>query len=790
MLMPPSRRSSVCAMLAALMVAAPALGETGSATSVEQSDFDSPMVTYATIEWPDPLNPRHVNLDNNPFLVNTKQGVLVWDVPTNKFSQPAFASSVAGAVLQHLDHGYETWARLGTSPAGTIFIGISKDGTSDTLLWWNAQTRRVAAALPLDKGLVPHFVSLSPRHALVCFWADKDKGSGRVVRLRQVGDVASLEWVPPADAEAQSALRASNVVGPVAGLRSLTESETTRPVFYDTSHCGWEMKNPPEPIKRFVAKETREMTPLIKPYFLADGRILIGEGSYFVHNVRTQSRGWENLNPPLLWQPQTASWVAIEPTMGSGGNYHHRVGQNEPVMSAQMASSIIEFLDTKAMRWVRSQQRLPGPPYDVDIEPLSTGSALVFYRESDFRYAGHVGMVVPMRADAPAGKLTLPRYRHDGEIALRDGSLMLVGDGDAWNPSTRCEIISAMDGHTRQIDYMPRSSVSPFGLELKDGSVLVFGGLSPGCGQSFYWSKAACADFPVPPSLRYYPKENRWDVVPGLVVPYTRGYPWETGNSELTSQWPRSDVSAHSNYDAVWVEGGEVFSSIEESLPQASLLKGWRQTDQNDGAKTIARLRKARTQSTLLELSDGRLAVMGGWAQLELVALEKKCFDCPDEFVSIGPFQSARTTEILSEPSIGPATWGAGPLAHYGGGRALKLANGRIFKLSLTGVFDQDGYRAEIANAQFTRWDKLPPFPLTDIHIGNLSVVGNRVLVLMQNNQTVVWDDDANAWSILKQWPEPGLDPQESAISIVGFPNSNRVIVRYRTSFRVTRLPN
>ncbi|NOT99736.1 MAG: hypothetical protein HOO97_11685 [Sideroxydans sp.] len=397
--------------------------------------------------------------------------------------------------------------------------------------------------------------------------------------------------------------------------------------------------------------------------------------------------------------------------------------------------------------------------------------------------------------DAPLlGKLLFPHSGYRADIPLRNNMLMLVGDGDDWDPSDNSEIISGSLGKTTQIAALPTPQVAPYGLELNDGTVLMFAGLPPSCGPSHYFhSNSLWRCSPPQPSFRYFPQDNLWQAEPSISIPYTRGYSWQTGNSGLASQWARNDALVRKNGEVAWIEGGEVFDSGIKT-PQVSVLKQWKPDAKNPNEKQATPLRKARTQSTLIELDDGRLAVMGGDAQLERVALEKECLDCPDEFVSIGPFQAETSTEVLNESNAANPVWQDGPVANYGGGRALKLANGRVFKLSLIGVFDEQGYRAEIADAGLTHWEIAPPFPLAPALIRNVSVVGNRVIILADKIQTIVWDDDSKSWLIWKNWPKGaglqsnGFDPR-APISITSLANKKRVIVRYFDTFEIVNLP-
>ena len=248
--------------------------------------------------------------------------------------------------------------------------------------------------------------------------------------------------------------------------------------------------------------------------------------------------------------------------------------------------------------------------------------------------------------------------------------------------------------------------VDPSVMPLPDGSVLVFGGLPAGCSPVYYYfGDGTCANRSGLASTRIWPDTGRIQTLAQLKIPFNWGAYWQTGNSELTAQWPRADVVVRPNGDLVWLQGAELAVRRDrESLPRMSQLKAWSHLSADLPARPVASLRKARNRASLINLADGRLAAIGGVAQLELVALEKTCVDCPDEFVSIGPFKPARTTEVLDETDAKAPKWTVGPLASFAGGKAFKLANGRIFKLSMIGVFDSDGYRAEVSDAAFTVW--------------------------------------------------------------------------------------
>lgn len=403
---------SVSVFVAALMFAPFPVFAGQADLATDDARVDSVMSTYTSIAWRDTLNLSYANLGNDQFLLDTQQGLLLWDEPTNSFSPPKFAPEIGEIKLEKMNDRFETiaWARLGSHPADTLVrvttgmttnqlaqvvyglankAGISSTGRmANTLLWWDGKNRRFAAALSVGSTFAPRLLSLGPHHALVCI----SYSGGRVLRLQQAGDKTSLMWEESDNPEARAALRSTGVVG-AHGYEDITEADIERPVFYDASFCGWEIKNPPQnSIRQFLDKRTRKYEPDIKPYFLADGRTLLSEVDYFDGQNRRR------MNPPLLWQPTTHSWVTIERTSGEGGETH-REGQEEPVMSHAFGSSIVEFLDTKTMHWVPSRQRLSDRA--EKIEPLSNGQAVVFLSDGRDQVKVPVGLIAPVQESQP-----------------------------------------------------------------------------------------------------------------------------------------------------------------------------------------------------------------------------------------------------------------------------------------------------------------------------------------------------------------------------------------------------
>lgn len=738
---------------------------------LKKAEFDSVMPVYSRIDWRDPLNFDYANLGNDQFLLDTKQGLMLWNVPDNTFSKPDFTPETSKNrwTPPDIDHSWMAWVRLGRS-AGDTLVSLSSDAQNTLLLWWDGKKRRFAAALNMEGQTGPKLLSLGADYVLVC----SQNRDSKVLRLGQIEGNVSLTWEGEDNPEALAALRATGVVGSVHGFKTLTAEDLERPVYFDTSHCGWEIKNPPEHIKPFLDKKTRKSVPGIKPYFLADGRILLSEVEYF------DGQYWRNMNPPLLWQDKTRNWLALEHTAGDGGRINNS-GQGEPVTSYAFQSVIVEFFDSKTLHWVRSQQRLP-ESYNVHIEPLRDGRAVVFLD------GNRVGLIAPAQKNMPHGKLASRRNRYDGELKLNDRKLMLIGDGDPHDPSARVEVIDVAKRQAKPVASLPNPLFSPYALVLKDKRILVFGGLPAGCGQSFYLSSSSpCRYQTAQSSFLYFPDKDHWQALPDLKIPVTTGYSWQTGNSYLSTQWPRNDVLIRQNGDVVWIEGGQRFNSTDEKLPQISLLKSWHPKDQS--IATVSSLRKARSQSSLIELADGRLAVIGGHTQIGQAVTSNYNPYSPRETEFNGTFVPARSTDWLDETNKKKPVWKAGPKAFYGGGRALKLANGRIFKFSLTASFGSEGYRAEIADATFTHWERLPPFPVDGTPVRNISVAGNRVIILTDANKTVAWDDQQQTWHVWDNWPVGVGNKNNPPISITGFGEDKKVLVRYHSSFDVVNLP-
>lgn len=748
----------------------------GSATAQEQSAetaaYDQVAPVYATINWPDPLNPEFIPLGGGGFLVGTIAGLQHWDANRNVFS-PIPHGPTHLHLLKHV------WVRINDGLPGTLFAirgSLSEQNVTlaHSLLWWSWTKQAITASLPLPDGFQPRaLVEVWGGHVLVCgvgasaFLVHAD-GTG-IKRVATDGQNHLRSWLKP------RSLPLANIVGPVEGLGEFgaarDQAERSQPpIQFDTRSCKWTMTNPPKALP--PGKELR-----IKPYSLPSlltPRLVIGQAEWF----SIVKNHWETLDTPLLWNARNGSWETIERVAEEGGSPGSvsGFGADDPVVNMfHPAPRWIEFLDPVSLRWRRSRERLP-EAYNALLAPLDGNRVVAFMGDS-----GQVVLLHAMDVPTPPGKLN---FEHDtfSEIPLANGGLMLVSGGSDWHPLNRPEVIQYEGQSSRLITPLPRPLVTPSGIALGDGSVLVFGGLPPQCSAEYL--NQCKGEMPLP-SFRWFPTGDRWEEVTGLAIPFASGAYPDSDNSRIADQWARSDALVRGNGEFVYLTDGEVRRrDTDNQLPLVTKLYRWSPGRPQD---LIAPLRKGRQRATLLELADGRLAVVGGLAQREIVALEKDCFECPDTFVSLGPLEAARSTEIYEEQT---GRWVAGVSTQQPGGRAVKLANGHIFKLSLKGITSDEGYQAETADAALSRWAKAPPFPIEKAAVRQFIAVGNRAVLLLAEprDKLVLWNDDTRRWSVMQLWPGTRWSVNNRPISIMPV-GDQHVLLRYADTYEYAALP-
>lgn len=718
-----------------------------------------PPAPYAVIDWRDQLNPDFVALGQAFFLLDTKSGVKVWDAGAN-------AMAPAGTWPASLRVGW-VWSDVAE---GRIVVGRAGDGPkrfSEQLVLWRASSRDFSPPWPLPANeAVLALLSVDPRHVLVCVRTsgpDQSKDATRAFLVAQQEGGLRIDASPARFLRAM--LRAKGVTGEVAGLGALKEGtplDDDMPLRFNTRGCQWEMTRPPPELAGI-----RDLR--IKPYRLPDGRWLVGQAAWYDSVVQH----WRQLTAPYVWQAAAKQWQAIEKTAkeGNSGSAMSNHGLHDAVVSVSVIRpDFIEFLDPVSLRWTRSEQTLDPDAYGPVVAPFRRDEVLVFLHER-----GEVLRFSPMRQPVP-GQFA-HSHSYIGEVPLRDGSVVLLNGGDDGRPSNRPESLRVRpQPSSRLIAPLPRPLGQASGLALPDGGILAFGGLSQGCVP--YSSNASCTPSNLLPAYRYMPAADRWAEVPDLRLDFANGQPWSFGNSSITTQWARQDAWVRHNGDAVFLEGPSLprLRFHDMTPPHAQVLR-WRP---GEPVKVLGRLRQARTSATLLELDDRRLVALGGMVARRLDVDPEVCDGCDVIEASTGAVDTDTSTELYDE---GAGRWVAGPPSNHPGGRAYKLANGRIFKLSTMEPWSSEkGYQSEVADAAFTHWKTLPPFPLQSVNVWHVAVAGNRVLIQMDepSTQTVVWDDERQRWLV---W---NLKTAQRPVSIIPIDANHGIARSYQTYELVT----
>jgi hypothetical protein len=725
---------------------------------------------------------------------------------------------------------------------GTFIVAGDPRQSRDSrkLVWWSQAETAFVADLDLPFGLyVKHIVPLDATWVLVCGVPGgsldmkergqtrealvvqlKDRRLTRVdshpVALRMVldaagvnGPVAGVGWIAPgklafetADSPAWKAAQASQVAHrselraygePGPGRRAYQANDTPEmrqllqdlkiryaqdsgtapkagPLTYDTAHCAWSPNELPP-----VMRGSRDVE--VTPHWLPDGRVVIRWATW-----GKDSKGDQQLLTPLIWNAESRRWDELErpaaPLAPESALFNLWPG--DPLVNGIQRQGAIEVLNPQTLRW---SPRLT-PTFSWNVHQSGDEMRFSVLSDGSLLFGGPKGMGVwrvtegQSRYAEPPETHLLP-YRFDAAAGRSDGGMLLVGWPRkptvvaTWQqdfPEVRAQWFAPGATSPNILPLPPYLLTKPEVLALTDGSFLLFAGQPEACATQ------ACTGASAVPALRLHPEEGRWEVLTQLAVPALG----VTGNSQ---QQLRADSGAivRTNGDVVWM--------INEGTPPAPVrttLYRWRPG--LDAPELVARLTRGRAEVKLSEAPDGegrprRLTAMGGQAQLELIAEEKTCFECPEVLFSIGSLVPARSSEYLDESGSAPQ-WLSGPRSPPKDTSfpPLRLSNGHVFRLLSTTPTIQ----AEVADVGLEGWTPLPPLPLDSIscrgprvrcvpatlndlagdriRVTSAQVVGNRVFLLPDprlENKTwgpdwsseryltaiFVWDDDRREWS-------------------------------------------
>ena len=578
--------------------------------------------------------------------------------------------------------------------------------------------------------------------------------------------------------------------------RDSGQGKAGAPLMYNTTRCAWQPKVLPNQMWR----GSRHVD--ITPHWLPDGRVLIRQAAW---GFDDQGKPTRQLKIPLLWNPDTKSWIEVERPAAALAptSALFNLWPGDPLVNTIQSYGAYEVLNPETLRWTPYFSSLGwrrhGGEHDTQaLAVLSDGSLLVPFRDSSAQkrfsnLAVRRATTTPWLTGSYAEHQFL-LYMHQAAAMRTDGGMLFVGWPDtpelnpSWRmvwPEQRVQWLPSGAERPESLPLPPVMLVKPELLALADGSFLLMGGKSEDCPEG-----PECASLPPQPAMRLQLETRQWEVLPGLSVPAV-----SSRTTRAESPW-RGDRGAlvRVNGDVVWLDNQGMAPG-----PVRSTLMRWRPGMSH--AEPVARLLRGRSGSTLSEAprSDGQppvLTVMGGEAQLELVAEEKTCFDCPDTLFSLGPLVAARSSEVLDE-AVTPPLWRAGPRVPVNAEAwaPVRLANGRVFRLLST----RTPIRAEIAEADLSQWTALPElslgsrncnaprircrpmgpassFAAASMRVARVSVTGNQVFLLPEPERErhewydqltwdrylatmLIWDDDAGAWFIEHRLSRTG-EPQ------------------------------
>jgi hypothetical protein len=164
-----------------------------------------------------------------------------------------------------------------------------------------------------------------------------------------------------------------------------------------------------------------------------------------------------------------------------------------------------------------------------------------------------------------------------------------------------------------------------------------------------------------------------------------------------------------------------------QDWPITDVIHPWVQ--RGDGTERAAhpRIPSRRAQFIPLLLADGRLALVGGQTPRDVIALEKRCADCPDEYQPFGDATPSLSTDVYDFAS---RTWSAGPRSEFTTDAAIRLRDGRVLKVNLHTAQGKSFKLAtrislEISDAKFTGWQRAGDLD-AESHLTDLQLFESR----------------------------------------------------------------
>ncbi|MBI3156935.1 MAG: hypothetical protein HYZ20_16245 [Burkholderiales bacterium] len=726
----------------------------------------------ATIDWADPANPVALPISGTQFLLDTRAGPRVWS-PGAPTLSPLGGAPAHWRLLEDTHMPASSTTRPGVFMNGMMFA-VRTGATSAEMIWADSRDLAATRRMPLPEGFVPDLLlPLATSVGLLCSAAQQRSlvvafHEGELVRLSKTTvQLGALQQ-----------LQARSVFGIVEGFGALANpmlgslQYPAPPVQFDAQRCRWQANHLPEPLAR--AEDLSLLLNSMNALGNVEPAITAAAWTDAAGQRRTLAR-------PLYWNIDARAWreraapdlPGLEPAALRGLVY------DGLAVTADPPSGRYAFLDAREEQWRAASLRAP-PARAVKL--LRYGPEGVLALLIDDQKPGRIVRIEPVPPKNTASPMPDGLGDEDGVVPLQGIGVLLVGGHERLSNA----FLIVPDAKGSVLHPLPESLKRVSGVPLMDGSIVVFGGLPGTC----FSSATDQCSLGVAPGYRWLPVRQRWERLHDLKVAYAPGEALDGGNSNISSAWPRNDFLVREGAELLLLDGdGERSNHHPEGQP--TRLMRWQL---GGSLQPVARTMVDRQRASLVELADGRLAVIGGLAsepaspacqrceaqrQAEISRLKaRQARAAPrptDEEVSsgidepppcsvcsetIGPrerFRRARSCEIFDEAN---ERFLPGPWAHHAGGRAVRLANGRIFKFGLEGWAASDGvYVAETADARLGGWTAAPPFPLPQgTRVTQFVAVGSQVLFVLDRpeDRLVIWDDETRSWRV-ESLPSSGL---------------------------------
>jgi hypothetical protein len=721
-------------------------------------DGEAPVI--ALIDWLDPRDPRAIPfLSSNigrGYLFETRAGLQYWDDYTRQLRP--LEMPLANARLD--DH---IWMDINAGPASgqAIMMVTGQSPAVAKLFLYGGRIPKLQRQFDFPNGFIPSaFVKLTESTVLFC---SQEAQKSIVVRYEKSGFAqADSTTIPSYD---QEIFARAGVAGTVEGFGNMTlpiksaDGRGVKPLFFDTQRCAWSARNLPEPLASGL------QLSLVQSEIATFSSAPVIVAANWIDPVTKEPR---TLTTPLVWSQADQRWRKRQPALYPGVdiNMLNGMGRDSRSIAVSLPDRKIAFLLPDDDQWRDALQRLPAADH---IKLLNFDWRSIYAIPADGKSPGRI-----VRIDAPLSSERQGDFTNaQAYIGLHQGELMIIKGSQS-----EATLITPKEHKGVAQATMPQHQGHPSGVQLADGSVLVFGGLDPDC-RSYAWPRCSAAP---QASFRWLPAEKRWQSVPSLSMPFATGTVLNDNDGSLV---PRNDY--------VLKNGNELFylttnGSLQGERSAASHLYRW---TPDGAAETLARTRVNRQNASLIELNDGRLAAIGGAAAgeppspvCEVCLARRKMLlaeaaakiakqraqrgegnneseDEPDPETTVPPcpvcdeipvrqdLKLARSCEIYDRKTD---SWTFGPAPNHAGGKAFKLANGRIFKFGLAGYSTADAdYVAETADTLLGQWTAAPPFPFPKpAAVKHVLAIGNQVLIVMEkpSDQYVIWDDATRQWNV------------------------------------------